>query len=68
MSSLQHMNRLISTYLATQSTTKVSPNTISHRTSIAPKTCRYLLRTFFQPNMCIRKNKSKSYYRYREGN
>lgn len=44
--SIEAMNQLIVNYLATQ-THPVSPKRISLRTSIKPKTCRYLLGTYF---------------------
>lgn len=44
--SIDAMNQLIANYLATQ-TLPVTPKRISMRTSIKPKTCRYLLGTYF---------------------
>ena len=50
MKSMDELKELIHEYLQTQSYA-VSSKRIAIRTSIKPKVCRYLLRTYFENNL-----------------
>jgi DNA-binding IscR family transcriptional regulator len=50
MKSMEELKELIHEYLQTQSHV-VSSKRIAIRTSIKPKVCRYLLRTYFENNL-----------------
>ena len=58
MKSMEELKELIHEYLQTQNHA-VSSKRIAIRTSIKPKVCRYLLRTYFENNIV-----NKKYYKY----
>lgn len=61
--SIDAMNQLITNYLVTQKH-PVSPKRISMRTGIKPKTCRYLLGTYFADRKVVYGARvHKTYYR-----